>query len=102
MSAGALREALQCSEHMLAAAQAGRWEELAALQVDREAVLQAAAAARTGGADPTDAECIARLLAINEEILALGAAHRDELMRACADSRQARIAVGAYAAGART
>lgn len=101
MSAGALREALQCSERMLAAAQAGRWEELAALQVDREAVLQVAAA-RTGGADPTDAECIARLLVINEEILALGAAHRDELMRACADSRQARIAVGAYAAGART
>lgn len=96
-SAGVVDEALRCSERMLELARSGGWEELALLQCEREALLRNAAAAGSA-----DAEGIARMLAINEEILALGASHRDELMRACADSRQARRAVGAYAAGART
>ncbi|MDR2876843.1 MAG: flagellar protein FliT [Chromatiales bacterium] len=100
-SPAALNEALQCSERMLSAARAGQWDELAELQGEREALLSMAAGGHNDGVD-VDAECITRMLIINEEILHLGTVHRDELMRACADSRQASRVAGAYAAGTRT
>lgn len=96
MSAAVLQDALRLSERMLAAAHEGRWAELIDLEPERRRLLSEC----LPGAGSGTQACIARLIELNAEIIALGEAHRDGLMRAFAHNLQQRRAAGAYA-GAR-
>lgn len=92
-----LAAALDCSERMCGAARAGRWDDLTLLERERRALLEELfASAET----VIDAPALRRLTEMNDEIIALGANHRDELRRALEDGRTRRRAADAYRAGA--
>lgn len=93
MSGPTLEELLGCSERMLAAARASRWEELATLEAERQAVMRGFAPADVGPGSRAD---MVRLLEINAEIIALGEARREELMRSFSSHRRRRRAADAY------
>lgn len=89
---GAVDDAfLGCSLRMLEAARAGAWETLITLEDERRALLPARA-----DATHPDAGYLRQLLEINDEIIALSAGHRDELMRAFNSNKQQQRAAGAY------
>ncbi|MDX9741488.1 MAG: flagellar protein FliT [Gammaproteobacteria bacterium] len=96
MTVDAAQAVLECSERMLAAANAGRWDDLTRLERERRALLEYLFAP---GA-VVDAGALARLGRINDEIVTLGESHRDELRRTLEDGRSRRRAAEAYRAGA--
>jgi hypothetical protein len=96
MSGEAAKAVLECSERMLAAASAGRWEELVQLERERRELLEDMF--EPGAA--LEPDMLRRLVEINEEIVALGKSHRDELRRELEDGRAQRRAADAYRVGA--
>lgn len=92
-----LAAVLECSERMCVAARAGRWDDLTLLERERRALLEELfASAET----VVDASALQRLAEMNDEIIALGANHRDELRQALEEGRGRRRAADAYRAGA--
>jgi hypothetical protein len=96
MSSAAAQAVLECSERMLAAATAGQWDDLVRLERERRGLLEDMFAPGT----IVEPATLRRLVEINEEIVALGRAHRDELRRGLEDGRAQRRAADAYMAGA--
>ncbi len=96
MSVDATASVLECSERMLAAAIAGDWDELARLERERRGLLGHMFAPEA----VIEPAALSRLAQINDEIIALGESHRNELRRTLEDGRAQRRAADAYRAGA--
>jgi hypothetical protein len=92
-----LAAVLECSERMCAAARAGRWDDLTLLERERRALLDELFSSEE---TVVDAPALRRLTEMNDEIIALGTRHRNELHRALEDGRGRRRAADAYRVGA--
>lgn len=88
-----LAAVLECSERMCSAARAGRWDDLTLLERERRTLLDELFSAEE---TVVDASVLRRLTEMNDEIIVLGARHRDELHRALEEGRTRRRAADAY------
>jgi len=94
------KDLLKLTQTMLSVAEAGDWEEVAKLEVQRQAVLRKydAAIKSTGvqtGMDAT-AKDLREVLLLNKRMLALGEQVRSDLAKSMSGLRQGRNAVNAY------
>lgn len=97
MSAAVLEAVLRAGEAMREAARSARWDEVAERAGECDRLLRDWDVA---AADAADAPLVHRLLEINEEVIAIGASHRDELQRVIMGSQHQRRAARAYASDA--
>jgi len=91
---GSLQSCLTLTREMLACAQAGDWERVAALQARRRRLLAAVPA----GPSPADAPALRALRRLNAELAALGEARRAELQDSLRRRARGRRAAAAFIA----
>lgn len=95
-----LGEILERSQDMLECARDQRWDSLPELSTGRSRAIEAygrLCAARSANEDPGDESALlARILAINEELVALGSTHKQSLADSLSGNRRQRSAALAY------
>lgn len=93
---------LECSHHMLECARGRRWDDLPSLEAGRSLLIegygrQSKTRSRDDDLD-AEADMLARIIAINEELVALGSAQKKELADTLSGNRRQRDAAVAYSA----
>ena len=92
-----LPEIMELTREMLEMAETGAWDELIEIESRRGFLItQYFDAAHEAGIDASDAVCIQELSLLNDRILDLGKAQRQELMKLLSESNRQRHAATCY------
>lgn len=88
-------ESLELTRRMLACGQEGAWDKVVELERHRRPRLEQALA-RPGSVDEATASSIRDILALDRQLIALGARYRDEVGEALSNAQRGTKATRAY------